>query len=572
MKIPPEISSLRPLLHKLRIINLVPLDGDFNYSTRDAGKFENLIKNFKNFLFTGKIQMAFNDTLFADNFEAKNSLNIVKFRLKTAHLKLGLSEVDVDVGIKLKRICSNDGIQVTEKFPMSDREIVRKDCGEHKVVSETWKELKSGKSYSVTLAHYNSPYSMFMTIESSENFVLKQWMKKIECFSDLKQLNTPSIGSSCLIIHNGVNKRAKVLSTNEDHIEILLVDFGEIVSEKRSSLYELPEEFKEFRYQAVHCSLKGIKPKFNMNFWPSMQKSVIFKLINEREWSLKVLENNRKSHEFSMIGINSYEVLLFDDNDYLHEIAIKKFYSNADVNFQVKNESGSDEDSTENYERETVENESDTFEKTESGYRSSESEEMPSFNVEGLKKLIEMYQTSMEEEYKVKTVTKESGYHQDIKSSLLTNLYKHPYVEWRQNEIFLYIIVNAKDCINYAIELDESTADIFIVYAEKKIERAVLQLYGLIAPKLCSHNCSGGNIVLRLAKRKINREWPRLTQDKSYSTYIKFSDEDVPNIPTESILNTSTMAAYGRPAGLSDDENDCDSTENGEYFSSEEDN
>lgn len=563
---------MRPLMHKLRIINLVPLDGDLNYSTRDAAKLESLIKNVKNFVFTCKIQMAFNDSLFADNFEAKNSKNIVKFRLKAAHLKLGLSEVDEDVGTKLKMLFGSD-TEVTKKSPKIDNEIIRKEYGMQKVAIEIWKELKSGKSYSVVFAHYISPYSFFVVIESSENFVLKEWMKKIKDFSDLQHLDNPIIGSSCLVALNGINKRAKVLAVSENQVELLLVDFGEIVNEEKTSLFEIPDELKEFRYQAVHCSLKGIKPKFNMNFWPSMQKSVIRKLFNDREWSMKVLENNQKSHEFNYLGINSYEVLLFDDSEYLHEIAIEKFYANPDENFEIQNES-SDEDSTESYDTET---QSETFEKTESGYRSSESEQntedVPSFNEEGLKTLMELYQKSIDEEYKpeVKSVPKKSESQQEIKPSLLTNLFKHPYIEWRQNEIYLYLIVTAKDCIDYAIVLDECTADISIVYAEKKTERAVLQLYGLITPKLCSHNHSGGSIILRLAKRTINREWPRLTQDKSYSTYIKFSDEDVPYIPTESISKMS-MAVNGRPAGLSDDESDFESTTNAEYFSSEEDN
>lgn len=568
IKIPKEIASLPPLMQKLRIINLVPLDGNLCYTPRDAAVLENEIKDInQNSVITCKVSMAFNDTIFTDNFEARNSKNVVKFRLKSTHLKLGLSEVDESIGKNLAKLFAKDEI-ISEPQKIK-KEIIMKEQ-KHKPLVEMWKELKFGKSYQIILAHYISPYSFFVLIESSENFVLKAWMKKIEEFKDIETLKFFNPGTSCLLVKNGVNKRAKILSFNEDQVELLLVDFGEIVSENKANLFELPEEFGEFRYQAVHCSLKGIKPKFNMKFWPSMQKSVIHKLMKERQWILKVIEGNEKFHQFGNTKINSYEVVLFDDCEFLHEVAIENLFASRDENFIVQ--SNSEEASTDIIALES-ESEEQIKSQSESGYRSSESEqntgELPSFNAEGLKKLMEFYQKTIEGELNVESSPIISKSIEDTKPTLLTNLYKHPYIKWRQNEFYLYLIITAKDCINYAIQLDEFTADVAIFYPEKKVERAVLHLYGIITPKLCSHNLSGGNIILRLAKQNI-QEWPRLTEDKSFSTYIKFCDEEVPYTTTKESTSSISTTIFGRPAGISDDESESESSEN-KYFTSDED-
>lgn len=591
VEIPSEITSLRPLMFKLRIINLIPLDGDKNYSKEDTDKLKSEINSIREKLvFTCRVQMAFNDLLFADNFEAKNSRGAVKFRLQQTHLKLGLSEINHEVGNKIRKLAKNE-TDVLENHSKLDLEIKRIPSKEQKTVTEMWKELKCGESYSVTFSHYISPYSFFVVVDSSENFVLKKWMKKFEAFDDMKALESFNTGSPCLLTKNRINKRAKILSNNENEVQLLLVDFGEIVNEIKSLIFELPDEFKEFRYQAVHCSLKGIKPKFNMKFWPKMQKTVIYDLINDRDWNLKVFGKSTRQHEFDGMLNNSYEVFLYDDNnEYLHEIAIQSSFACQDGSFEIiTTQESSDEDTTESceenssesYDTMNVESESDDNDKTksesDSGFRSSESEqnaeELPSFNLEGLKTLMEIYQKSIDAEYKsceVKAPVKVSESNEDMKPSLLTNLFKHPHIEWRQNEIFLYLIINAKDCTDYSITLGECTADIAIVY-DDKIERALLQLYGLIAPKLCSHNCNGGDVILRLAKRAINREWPRLTQEKSNSAYVKFSDEKVPFIPIESVSKTSNIAT-GRPAGLSDDDDDDDeSNSDSKCFSSDED-
>lgn len=64
MEIPPETASLPPLMYKLRIFNLVPLDGDRSFSEDAAEKIQKEIDAVgKKFVFTAKVQMAFNDML-----------------------------------------------------------------------------------------------------------------------------------------------------------------------------------------------------------------------------------------------------------------------------------------------------------------------------------------------------------------------------------------------------------------------------------------------------------------------------------------------------------------------------
>lgn len=200
-----------------------------------------------------------------------------------------------------------------------------------KLIVENWKEIKCGRKIKFKLGHYQSPNSFFIITDSSENFVLKNWMKKIEEFKALKSLQDFSIGNSCLVVVNGVNKRGKIHSIN-DQIKLLLVDFGEIIEVEKSSIFELPDELRALSFQAVHCSILGIKPKFNMSFWPSMQKSIIKNLIESGNWSMEIVAKNSHQHEFNFFGVNSYQVILIDieSGEFFHKIAVEKFFANSD--------------------------------------------------------------------------------------------------------------------------------------------------------------------------------------------------------------------------------------------------
>lgn len=148
----------------------------------------------------------------------------------------------------------------------------------------------------------------------------------------------------------------------------------------------------------------------------------------------------------------------------------------------------------------------------------------------------------------------------------LTSLFRHPHIEWRQNEVYLYLLIKAQDCKDYSVEIDEFSADLIIEYPEKSCERVVLQFYGSIIPQLCSHELTGANIILRFVKRKEN-VWPRLSsQEKLDSAYIKFSEENVPFIPIT--INQETPKFTGHPGGYYSDEEDDDKNFDGKEFQS----
>lgn len=318
----------KELTQKLQIFNLVPLDGQDGYENNLRDELEKkFLKLARNLKFFCKVQMSCNGILFTESFEAKNSKNFVKYSLKESLISDGISEVDTRIGDKLRKL-----IGFVEKTPLNKTKSSPKSKLKvfegKKLTIEHWKEIKRGTNISFKLAHYESPYSFFVLVDTPENLFLKDWFKKIESFSPLKKLEDFVVGNCCLVLENEINKRGKIISINEDNCEILLVDFGEIIEAKNSEVFELPEELRALNFQAIHCSILGIKPKFNMEFWPSMQKTIIKKdLMKSCDWKMKIVAENSKSHKFSEFGVNSYEVILYHEEKFFHDLVIEKFYA-----------------------------------------------------------------------------------------------------------------------------------------------------------------------------------------------------------------------------------------------------
>lgn len=332
IKLPEEFTKLNPLIYKLQIMNLVPFDGENSYSSNDINKLKDYMNIIpKDAVYTSKIEAKIDNILFAFNMDARNSKKSIVFGLKNAHKKLNISQVDEDFGKKILKLVS--GLS-NEDEEGREENIESKTNNEEKIPQKAnqvvyWKQLNCDRNYSIILKHFNSPYSFFVVLENSENLTLKNALRNIEECKNVGPLTDFNINDYCLIALNDRKfLRAKILDLIEnDTVKVLLVDYGEIQTCDKNNLFQIPDKFLSLQFQAIHCSMAGICPKYNLSIWPKLQKSAVFNLINEfsrKSLKMQVIPKDREKH--NEYGVTSHNVLLYDDESkyFLHKLAAKR--------------------------------------------------------------------------------------------------------------------------------------------------------------------------------------------------------------------------------------------------------
>ncbi|KAL7043917.1 hypothetical protein ACKWTF_001705 [Chironomus riparius] len=595
VKLPEEFTKLDPLLFKLQIMNLIPLDGEKSYSTNDINEFnKSMTKIPRNSKLFAKIETVIGDVMFSKNIEAKNDNKAVIFRLTEAHSKLGISEIDETV---YKRI-----LELSSALNVNNKEDPVQNIQDEDLVTEKsiikpveplkcWKQLKQDMTYPIIVKEYFSPYSFFVIIINQENLTLKNNLKTIEESQDHKQLISININECCLLNSNNRYLRAVILNILADgQIQVLLVDYGEIQKCDDKSLFEIPKEFLNLNFQAVHCSMLGICPKFNMKFWPSLQRTLIQKLIfkyNEKSLKMLVVKDDQKQHQFSGIGVRSYNVMLYHDESksYLSKLAVKEGIASecVEYNGEFYKSTSENEDNESLMDTSMCCNDisNDTEEElymskllemikmSQSESAVDENDSADSGNVLSNNSREFVSSISAESTY---SMSNESSESREIlstnstesminisstgtasSSTSLKSIFKLPYIEWRQNEIMIYLLISANDCTEYALSINETSLDVSIKYQNNKIERSIIQLYGSVKPKFCSHELAGLKIIVKLPKKFCGLGWPRLTMSKEKSIYIKFGD----NMPFLNLDSDDSQENYA--TNISDDEeNDKD--------------
>ncbi|CRL01044.1 CLUMA_CG014537, isoform A [Clunio marinus] len=104
-------------------------------------------------------------------------------------------------------------------------------------------------------------------------------------------------------------------------------------------------------------------------------------------------------------------------------------------------------------------------------------------------------------------------------------IYKPPRIDWWQNDVVVYLLISAVDCGNYSLMVDDLSFQITIRYKGNLIESTAFKLFAAIDSKLTSHELAGLNVTVRLVKRKLRLNWPRLTDSLEKSKFIKFNKE-----------------------------------------------
>lgn len=536
--------------------------------------------------FVCNVKMAIRDILFAESFDGINKIGAVKFKLKEEMLKANLCEVDESVEEKLLKISpfveeesqqdQNVAVEEDQALVEPEEAVSEKPSTSEQFVEvslENWKHLSWNTFYEVYIKLFKNPESFLVLTDATDKKLLQSFTNELENYSTWNPLESFSVGTVCAVVDGVKIRRGKIMEIRDDDvIDVLLVDDGEVVECQKSKLFQLPAELiTKMRFQVVHCRMVGIRPKFNMTTWPPKQRQAIHNLIVTCNQPIKayVLQKNTKPNQFCELGVDSYDVILIDPktDTHLDVLAVANNLADRD---EVEKPELSQEQVTENI---SVDEKSNAIEaqkfidlleggQTLAMYNGMSSDDAlendkiaDAFEDDKIEKALEDDKTEehasesnkskieeVKEEVKEAPIEVQSGVEEPLAhleivepeatvssndANSLCNIYKHSRIEWRQNEVMIYMLISATDCLDYGLTVNDSSMQITIKFSENRCEKTLIEFYTLIDPCLTSHELRGLNIVVRLAKKVFQHDWPRLTVGKERSVFIKYSTEQI---------------------------------------------
>lgn len=508
--------------------------------------------------------MAVRDIMFTDSFDAKNdATGSLKLRLKSKLLKKNICSLDESIEVKLRKLFSGDQ-HGEEKQAEPSALLDQVESPKHvniKVPQESWKNLNWDSYYDVNVKHFKNPESFLVVLDASDNKIHQAAIQEISKTPVALPLNEIKAGGVCAV-RGETTRRGKIFSVNENLIEVLLVDYGEIMSCNKSELFVLPNELiTKIPFQTVHCSLMGVRPKYNMTIWPSKQIAAVQKLIQGYKTPLKMIvkkKNQRANDELMAIGMNSYDVTLANaSREHLSDIAISsRFVDKVEIEKSVVKK---DEEEVETYEDNDVEllarmllqemisnNDISDEESDEEEFKDAHDEPEVDLQPEPIENVIEPPVSPS-------------------KASKLNFIQKHPKIEWRQNDNLVYLLISAIDIENYGLEVTDTSMTVGIKYIDGGYERTSLPFYSSVDVEQVSHELRGLNIIVRLLKKNLANEWPRLTASSERCWFIKYSTAKIPIHAEGEALKANLEPSeakrssyrFALPDGFSDD-SDCE--------------
>ena len=555
--LPDDYKAFDPLVCKLQVTNLVPIDGEEFWSDESTEECREILQPMvESCTFTCKTLLAIHDTIFTETFDAKDqNLGKVQLRFKVKMLKEEICCEEPKVLKKLKNLVGKEDERPKNEVKTAKKEIQvqsPKKTEKLEIPQECWKKLSWNSHYELAVKHFKNPESFLAVPDISDSRKVLKALQEIENFPTKIPLEKFEVGGICGVACKKFH-RGKIMKILEDAAMVLLVDTGEIVKCQKSELFQLPLELiSKIPFQVVHCQMRGIKPKYNMNVWPPKQCQAVRELIMSCRQPLKafVTRNSEGENEF---GANSYEMFLINPETgaYLDEIAIEKKIADCDE----KGEKPTDEDSgnvSDGDERilyhllmkqHLVHSEDEEIENDEEEIK-NEKREIKNEVEESDTKKIEVILPAISP------------------PTTLDFIHKHPKIEWRQNDVMIYLLIAAVDCEDYSLVIDDSSLEVTIKYKSNLIEKAAMDFFSLIDSKLCSHEVRGLNIVLRLPKKFAKQEWPQLTESKEISKFLNYvAEDDKRDFELWGSIEKAGNFYEGIPDGLQEEESFSDTDE-----------
>ena len=123
----------------------------------------------------------------------------------------------------------------------------------------------------------------------------------------------------------------------------------------------------------------------------------------------------------------------------------------------------------------------------------------------------------------------------------LKTLYKRPLTTWYENDCMIFLSIYAPDVKEYSLEAT-SKAVLFVALIQGEKSVLHMNLLGYIDPCCISHEIKGLNVIVRLTKL-VYEKWPRLLNESTKYCWLKynfnaFDSSDIDNVMPQQCLHT----------------------------------
>lgn len=503
--LPENLQNLQPKVTSLRVLNLVPFDFDYHWSSEVTHSIRKTCQKYSNqsdYSFCN-VSFTLNDEIFTENiymmkFNSYANVEQTSFALKKHLIKEKLCIEDKSVENKFKNLLTNAGISFNEENStnLMNKRKVEKQTETVEIVKAKSvppkKILSQNSEYQVYLRYLENPNLFYVIVDRSNNKTLNSLIEKVENYQIKQPIIDVKLNEIYLYEINGKLQRCKIFGIHENLIKIFMIDEGVYKIVTKDEIYECPNELIElFPSQAVKCQLLGIQPIFSKEWNESESNSInkfLIETCSDKQIKMKVIK----------VTNENYEVLLYHptNGQRLDEIVVNmRIAIKSIVEFPTE-------------EQETFEEsvEITITKKTENLSQSEEVQDIPE-NSKSISTKTESIQENPSSIYKLKLIA------------------KHPRITWRENCSIIYLEISAVDSNYYYIEIEDTKIKIYISYKNSEEMTSIL-FYNFIDENLASYEKAGEKIIVRLPK-KFKGLWPRLTFHNETNQFIKKSCDDL---------------------------------------------
>ena len=180
-----------------------------------------------------------------------------------------------------------------EKYEKYISESFVKEKSKATVPSEENKYSSQGEDFECVTSHAADPFNIYvMKIKDVEQF--EDTMKNTQ--DSTMRLKGPKRDDLCLVFHDGLWNRARIVSIADDEMLVLLflIDRGITVYECASKLMELENKVSG-EGLVHHVGLKGIEPPEGESVWSSEAVDVLTTLLEPGEGKLFICKTSEGS-------------------------------------------------------------------------------------------------------------------------------------------------------------------------------------------------------------------------------------------------------------------------------------
>lgn len=313
MKLPEDVKSLDPYVCELRVSNLVPLDLDFIFDHETMAVVEKHMKKIwsKYSFAICDIEMAVQNTIITKNVNFYQNLENCKTSIMIMSLKKFLLEnkyvaAQEDIFDRLKKIAKNSNFKIFEKSEIMESPKTLQEAPKVEKIDDKkmWNiyQVSVGRVYNAKLLNFECPEQFYVKIIDKFDKMTDEKLDEIENDTSSTLLTDISLNKVCLFKSADNGKFFRSVITKEEPLEIFLVDYGTTRTATKFEIFEISKKFIFFLpFQAIECSLKGVKTKKMMKFKNALGFKKIISKVSKNE--IFKIEINSKVDEKCVVSI-----------------------------------------------------------------------------------------------------------------------------------------------------------------------------------------------------------------------------------------------------------------------------